>query len=103
MALEGTKLGSESMHRFDAVAVTDRDVSPCDPNDYPVEEEVVEEESTTEGGGSNFNAMYLFPVVVALLLAILGVYSYQIRRGKKEMPENNVVVAAEKVANEDLL
>jgi len=97
MALEGTRLGSESMHRFDPVAVTDLEVNPCDPDLFPIEEEVVEAESTSEGSGSNFNPLYLFPVVVVLLIAVLGVYSFHVRKKKSAALENNVV------SNEDIL
>lgn len=104
MALEGTKLGDSSMHRFDAIRVEDMEISPCNPEDFPILETESETASVTEKKSSNFHPLYLFPLVVALLIAGLGFYAMKARKNKAIPPTtaDAVVIEAGKVDEEIL-
>jgi len=94
MALEGTKLGSSAMHRFDTVTLDDMDVSMCDPKDYPPKSNPTETAEASDTGGINFHPLYLFPLAVVGLIVGLAIYSKKVRKNKTTA-EFEVAVAGE--------
>eukprot|EP00587_Corethron_hystrix_P002411 CAMPEP_0113327968 /NCGR_PEP_ID=MMETSP0010_2-20120614/19684_1 /TAXON_ID=216773 ORGANISM="Corethron hystrix, Strain 308" /NCGR_SAMPLE_ID=MMETSP0010_2 /ASSEMBLY_ACC=CAM_ASM_000155 /LENGTH=607 /DNA_ID=CAMNT_0000189095 /DNA_START=28 /DNA_END=1851 /DNA_ORIENTATION=+ /assembly_acc=CAM_ASM_000155 len=82
MALEGTKIGDPSLHRFDTKPLTKSDVRSCDPKDYPEKSEATGVNSNTVKKNS-FHPFYLFPVVVVGIIVGLGLYSHSRRKKQK--------------------
>jgi len=80
MALEGTKLGAQAMHRYDVVKAEDAEVSPCDPKDYPPKSEEIDTNESERANG--FHPLYLFPVFVVGVIVGLFVLSKKLRRNK---------------------
>eukprot|EP00586_Coscinodiscus_wailesii_P006398 CAMPEP_0172490104 /NCGR_PEP_ID=MMETSP1066-20121228/20448_1 /TAXON_ID=671091 /ORGANISM="Coscinodiscus wailesii, Strain CCMP2513" /LENGTH=778 /DNA_ID=CAMNT_0013258417 /DNA_START=99 /DNA_END=2435 /DNA_ORIENTATION=- len=97
MALDGTKLGSKSMHRFNDVDIETLDIATCDPNDFPAREELTDTAVASEASGSNVNPLYFFPLVVVALIAGLAFYAKKVRRNNSPVRGLEMAVDAENV------
>jgi len=80
MALDGAKIGSPALHRFDNGRGAKRIVR-CDPELYPPKVKEVElvSDSTPDG---KFHPLYLFPFVVVVLVVGLAFYARKIRKNR---------------------